>query len=277
MPQITAPDGTRLFYTDEGDGVPILCLSGLTRTGRDFDYAMPALAGCRVIRMDYRGRGRSDWADYKSYTLVQEGADALQLMDHLGLAQTAILGTSRGGLIAMGLAVAAKERLLGVCLNDIGPELDPKGLDVIMGYIGRNPAYATHAKMAAEMPGIMVGFDNVPEERWRQEVETHYQETPRGLQITYDPKLRDAVIEAGAVAAPDLWPFFDALAEIPTAVIRGANSNLLTPTTLVEMRRRRPDLISAEVPDRGHIPFLDEPEAVGALAKWTAHLRDDRT
>lgn len=272
MPQITAPDGTRIFFTDEGKGTPILCLSGLTRTGRDFDYALPALAGYRVIRMDYRGRGRSDWADYKSYTPMQEGADALQLLDHLGIEKAAILGTSRGGLIAMGLALGARDRLLGVCLNDIGPELDPKGLDVIMGYLGRNPAYANHAEMAAEMPKIMAGFDSVPDNRWLEEVRKQYQETPRGLQITYDPKLRDAVIEAGAIEAPDLWPFFDALAGLPTAVIRGENSDLLSASTLAEMHRRRPDLIWADVPDRAHIPFLDEPEAVEVLTRWTSAL-----
>lgn len=272
MPKITAPDGARLFYSDEGDGVPILCLSGLTRTGRDFDYAMPALAGHRVIRMDYRGRGRSDWADYKSYSLMQEGSDALQLLDHLELEKAAILGTSRGGLIAMGLALAAKDRLLGVCLNDIGPELDPKGLDVIMGYIGRNPAFATHKEMAAQMPELMVGFKNVPASRWLEEVQKHYDETPRGLQITYDPKLRDAVIEAGAVAAPDLWPFFDALAGLPTAVVRGNNSDLLSADTLAEMRRRRPDLIWANVPDRAHIPYLDEPEAAEVITRWVSAL-----
>lgn len=272
MPQITAPDGTRLHYTDDGTGLPLLCLSGLTRTARDFDYAMPHLAGARVIRMDYRGRGQSDWADHKSYTLMQEGTDALQLLDHLGIERAAILGTSRGGLIALGLALAAKERLLGVCLNDIGPELDPKGLDVIMGYLGRNPAYRTHAEMAADMPKLMTGFANVPDARWLEEVRKHYTETPRGLQITYDPRLRDAVEEAGATAAPDLWPFFDAFDSLPVAVIRGANSDLLSPETVAEMARRRPDMITAEVPDRAHIPFLDEPEAVAALRAFLTAL-----
>ncbi|MDD9717603.1 alpha/beta hydrolase [Dinoroseobacter sp. PD6] len=270
MPQITAPDGTRLHYTDEGAGIPLLCLSGLTRTTRDFDYALPHLTGARVIRMDYRGRGQSDWADHRSYTLQQEAADALQLLDHLGLDRAAILGTSRGGLIAMGLGLGARERLLGVCLNDIGPELDPKGLEVIMGYLGRNPAYATHAEMAAAMPGLMTGFANVPASRWLEEVQKHYTETPRGLQITYDPKLRDAVEEAGATAAPDLWPFFEALAGLPVAVIRGANSDLLSAATVVEMARRHPGLIAAEVPDRAHIPFLDEPESVAALRAFLA-------
>lgn len=265
MPHITAPDGARLYYSDEGKGVPLLCLSGLTRTTRDFDYALPFLTGCRVIRMDYRGRGQSDWADHRSYTIPQEGADALQLLDHLEISKAAILGTSRGGLIAMGLAAAAKDRLLGVCLNDIGPELDPKGLDVIKGYVGKNPPHKTHAEMAAAMADLMRGFENVPASRWLEEAQKHYTETERGLQITYDPKLLDALLEAGATEAPDLWPFFDALEGLPVAVIRGANSDLLSTETVAEMARRRPDMIAAEVPGRAHIPYLDEPESVAAL------------
>ncbi|WP_424976064.1 alpha/beta fold hydrolase [Dinoroseobacter sp. S124A] len=272
MPQITAPDGTRLFYSDEGTGVPLLCLSGLTRTTRDFDYAMPHLTGCRVIRMDYRGRGQSDWADHASYTLQQEGTDALQLLDHLGIDKAAILGTSRGGLIAMGLAAVVKDRLLGVCLNDIGPELDPKGIDVIKGYLGHNPSFKTHAEMAAELPKLMRGFANVPASRWMEEVTKHYTETERGLQITYDPKLRDAVLESGATPAPDLWPFFDAFEGLPLAIIRGANSDLLSAETVAEMTRRRPDMIVAEVPDRAHIPYLDEPESIAALRAFISAL-----
>jgi pimeloyl-ACP methyl ester carboxylesterase len=226
---------------------------------------MPHLSGARVIRMDYRGRGQSDWADHRSYTVPQEGADAIQLLDHLGIAKAAILGTSRGGLIAMGLAAAVPDRLLGVCLNDIGPVIDPKGLDVIKGYVGKNPAYKTHADMAAAMPGLMRGFNNVPASRWLDEVRKHYTETDRGLQITYDPKLLDALLDAGATPAPDLWPFFDALQGRPVAVIRGANSDLLSRETVAEMARRRPDMIVAEVPDRAHIPYLDEPESVAAL------------
>ena len=157
MPFVTAPDGTRLFYKDEGEGQPILCLSGLSRNTEDFSYAMPALDGYRVIRMDYRGRGQSDWADYRSYTIAQEAQDALLLLDHLGLREVGLIGTSRGGLIAMGLGLAARDRLRGVCLVDIGPELASSGLDVIKTYIGKNPAYQTHAEMAAAMPARMKG------------------------------------------------------------------------------------------------------------------------
>lgn len=269
MPRFTTSDGLSLHYTDEGAGLPVICLAGLTRTGSDFDYVAPLLSDVRLIRLDYRGRGQSDWADdYLTYAIPIEGRDCVELMNHLGLERAAILGTSRGGLIAMGLAATVKTRLIGVALNDIGPELDPRGLEVIKDYIGRNPPQKTHAEAAAIRETHMPGFVNVPEGRWLEEVRKQFREAPDGLQIRYDPKLRDAVLEAGAQPAPDLWPLFDAFEGLPLCAIRGANSDLLSAETLTEMQRRRPDMITAVVPDRAHIPFLDEPEAVDALRRW---------
>ena len=269
MPRFTTSDGLSLHYTDQGTGLPIICLAGLTRNGADFDYVAPFLSDVRMIRLDYRGRGQSQWADdYLTYTIPLEGRDCVELMNHLELERAAILGTSRGGLIAMGLAATVKDRLIGAALNDIGPELDPRGLEVIKNYIGRNPAQKTHAEAAAIRGAQMTGFANVPDSRWKEEVQKLFTETPDGLQITYDPKLRDAVLEAGAQPAPDLWPFFDAFDGLPLCAIRGANSDLLSADTLAEMQRHRPDMIAAVVPDRAHIPFLDEPEAVAALRAW---------
>ena len=272
MPDFHAPDGTRLHYTDEGAGKPVLALSGLTRNGTDFDYVAPHLDGVRLIRMDYRGRGKSDWSGAETYTIPTEAGDAIALLDHLHLPAAAVLGTSRGGLIAMVLAATAKARLTGVCLVDIGPELDPRGLDVIKDYIGRNPVEKSPDEAVAMRARLLTGFDGVPESRWREEVVKHYRETPDGLQINYDPALRDAVLAASAQPTPDLWPLFDAMAGLPLATIRGANSDLLTRETLAEMQRRRPDMIVAEVPDRGHVPFLDEPEALDAIHRWLEML-----
>ncbi|MDW4498693.1 alpha/beta hydrolase [Sulfitobacter sp. D35] len=274
MAHFTTSDGLRLHYTDEGAGLPILCLSGLTRTTRDFDYVTPHLAGCRLIKLDYRGRGQSDWAEEaSSYVLPVECRDVLELLDHLGLDAVAVLGTSRGGLNAMGLAMGAKDRLRGVCLNDVGPVIDRKGLEFIKGYLGRNPAARTHEEAAAALACTMTGFVDVPMARWIEEVEKLYTAGPDGLQITYDPKLREAVLDQDAQAVPDLWPYFDALDGLPLACIRGANSDLLSPETFAEMQRRRPDMIAAEVPGRGHIPFLDEPEAVAALHQWIGKMQ----
>ena len=264
----TTSDGTRIAYRDEGAGLPVLCLPGLTRTMADFDYMLPHLPPCRVIRMDYRGRGDSQWTGAATYTVPQEGRDALELLDHLGVAQVALIGTSRGGLIGMLLAALARNRLLGLLLNDVGPVIHRPGLERIFDYVGRNPAARTHAELAARLPGVMQGFANVPPERWLREAEIHYTATQEGLRITYDPALREAFLAAFEGPEVDLWPLFDATAGLPLALIRGANSDLLSQDTTDEMRRRRPDMIFAQVPDRAHIPFLDEPESVAAIAAF---------
>ena len=266
MPQFfTTSDGTRLAYVDQGAGLPLLCLPGLTRTMADFDYLIPHLPPLRLIRMDYRGRGASQWTGAASYTVPQEGKDALELLDHLGLAKAAILGTSRGGLIGLLLAAVAHDRLLGLCLNDVGPEIHRPGLERIFDYVGRNPAAKTHADLAARLPRTMPGFAHVPDSRWLDEAVKHYTQTPDGLQITYDPALRDAFLAAFEGPPVDLWPLWDATTGLPVALIRGANSDLLSQPCTDEMRRRRPDMIFASVPDRAHIPFLDEPESLAAL------------
>lgn len=275
----TAADGTRLYYTDEGAGLPILCLAGLTRNTADFDHVAPHLLAngtVRLIRMDYRGRGQSDWADPATYTIPQEAADAIALLDHLGIERAAILGTSRGGVIAMVLAAMAKDRLLGVALNDIGPNIEAAGLSVIKDYIGRNPAQNTHAEAAAFRAKAWSHFKGVPLSRWLAEVQSHYTETPAdeggGLVIKYDPKLADTVLAAATNLAPDLWPVFEAMAGLPLAMLRGDASDLLGASTFEDMRNRRPDAHAATVLGRGHVPFLDEPESLAVLQDWILSL-----
>ena len=262
----TAPDGARLAFRDQGAGLPLLCLAGLTRTMADFDYLMPHLPpDIRVIRMDARGRGESQWTGAATYTVPQEAADAVALLDHLGVERAAILGTSRGGLIGMLLCATAKQRLLGLCLNDVGPVIDRAGLVRIFDYVGRNPAAKTVDQLAASLSKVMTGFANVPDSRWREEAEKHYVYTYSGARITYDPDLRDAFLGAFDGPPVDLWPLWEATAGLPVALIRGANSDLLSRETVDEMRRRRPDLIFADVPDRAHIPFLDEAESLSVI------------
>lgn len=266
----TADDGARIAYDDSGEGTPLLCLSGLTRTMGDFAYMMPHLPPARVIRMDYRGRGASDFTGPDTYNVPREAKDAVQLLDHLGIEKAAILGTSRGGILGMFLAATAKNRLLGVCLNDVGPVVERGAMDRIMIYLGRDPGAKTHEQMAAALPSSMPEFQDVPESRWLEEARLHYRADADGLHITYDPALRKAVEATLAQPDPDLWPLFDATSGLPLALIRGANSDLLSPATTAEMRRRRPDMIFAEVPGRGHIPFLDEPQSVGVLHDFLA-------
>jgi pimeloyl-ACP methyl ester carboxylesterase len=268
MSYAIAADGARLFYSDEGEGLPVLALAGLTRNGGDFDHVAPHLRDVRLVRLDARGRGRSDWTGPATYTVPQEAADVVTLLDHLRLYKVAILGTSRGGLVAMGLAATAKDRLIGVALNDVGPVIEAKGLGVIAGYLGRRPAQPTWEEAARARAKLWTHFQNVPHERWLHEVRNHYDETPHGLLLRYDPRLREAFLPDEGAPLPDLWPFFDLLDGLPLAVIRGETSDILSRETFGGMRRRRPDMIAAEVPGRGHVPFLDEPESLAALNAW---------
>ena len=264
----TADDGARLAYSDEGEGLPVLCLAGLTRNMGDFDYVAPHLSGVRLIRMDYRGRAQSDWTGAATYTVPQEGKDALALLDHLGIDRAAVLGTSRGGLIGMLLAAVAHDRLLGLCLNDVGPVIEKGGLQRIFDYVGRNPSARTYEALAERLPMAMTGFAEVPEGRWLADAQRRYEETPDGLSVRYDPALRDAFLAAFEGDTPDLWPLWDATAGLPVALIRGANSDLLSKGVAAEMVRRRPDTIFAEVPGRAHVPWLDEPESLAAINAW---------
>ena len=266
-----AEDGARLAYRDAGAGLPLLCLPGLTRSMADFDYLIPHLPPVRLIRMDYRGRGESDWTGAATYTVAQEAKDALALLDHLGVAKAAILGTSRGGLIGMVLGATARDRVLGLCLNDVGPEIAREGLARIFDYVGRNPAGKT-VEGYAERLSRSPGFDGVPPSRWLEEARKLVVETPEGLRIPYDPALRESFLAAFDGPPVDLWPLFDALAGLPLALIRGANSDLLTAETVQKMRARRPDMGFAEVPGRAHIPFLDEPEAVALIRDFLKGL-----
>lgn len=268
MARFVTSDGLALHYEDSGGGAPVLCLAGLTRNSADFQFLLAHLAGHRVIRPDYRGRGRSDHApDPMRYTIAREAQDAIELLDHLGLARVALIGTSRGGLIAMALAAAAPERLAGAVLNDIGPEVAEAGIKRIMDYVGREPDQPDLDAAARALAHVHArDFPGVPLARWRAQAEAMFFEKPGGgLGLRYDARLREALTGQAGTGAADLWALFDALAGLPLASIRGANSDLFSAETQARMRARHPGMIVALVPDRGHVPFLDEAEALAAI------------
>lgn len=269
MNHFLADDGVRLAYADDGDGLPLLALGGLTRDSRDFDYLERRLPrGVRLIRLDSRGRGQSAWSGPATYTVPRESQDVVNLIDHLALDRVAILGTSRGGLLGMVLATTHHQRLLGLCLNDVGPVLERAGLQRIATYVGLPPAVNTLEEIADRMPLVMPGFHHVPPMRWVEETVRHYEQLDGRVGLTYDPDLRIALAAAMSAPNTDAWPLFDACAGLPLALLRGANSDVLSPETAQAMRARRPDLCFAEVPDRGHAPFLDEPVAVICIRTW---------
>ncbi len=270
MPFFTTSDNRRIYYEDNGTGAPVLCLAGLTRNGRDFSFLAPHISDYRMITMDYRGRGRSDHdPDHTNYNIQREALDAIELLDHLALNRVVILGTSRGGLIAMALAISHRHRLAGVILNDVGPVIEPAGIAKIMEYVGKPPVSRTLDQAARQLKQAMdPHFPGVPLSIWQRQAEFQYEDQGGHLSLRYDPALRTALIEqAAAGVVPDLWPLFEALRDLPVGVIRGANSDILGRETLAQMQTRHPGLSVAEVPDRGHVPFLDEPTSLTVIRK----------
>ena len=265
-------DDIDIAFDDQGRGPVLLCLTGLTRNREDFDTVQGLSRRVRLIRMDYRGRGASDHADWRTYTVAREAQDAIELLDHLEIPQAAILGTSRGGLIAMLLAHTHRDRLAGVLLNDIGPVIEPAGLEAIKGYIGIRPPYADYDEAAEALRQTHADtFPDVGLAQWVVFARRIFRQTRDGLDLRYDPALREAVL-ADAAPAPDLWPLFESLAGLPVAVLRGENSNLLSAETVAEMTRRHPGLISTTVRRRGHVPFLDEAESVSLIDAFLTRI-----
>lgn len=270
MAYFTTSDGLKLYFEDNGTGQPLLCLAGLTRNARDFDFVAPHLTGHRMIVMDYRGRGQSEFdPNHANYNVLREGQDAIELMAHLGLNKVTILGTSRGGLIAMTLAAMQRDKVAGIILNDIGPEVSTDGIARIMAYVGNAPVVTTLDDAATALEAMMgADFPGVPREVWYQFAKAQHVQGENGLALSYDPALKDALIEqAAAGPLPDLWPMFGMLAGLSLGVIRGGNSDILTDETLAKMHETHADMISATIPDRGHAPFLNESGSLDIITR----------
>jgi pimeloyl-ACP methyl ester carboxylesterase len=253
----------------------ILCLPGLTRNSRDFETVLPWLAAeRRVVCTDFRGRGKSQYADDpQTYRADVEAADTLALLDHLKLARVAIIGTSRGGIVAMILAAMAKPRLTGVLLNDIGPVLEPAGLLRIRSYLGKAPPFTDWDDAVAAVKRTNPGVVGLSDADWLAFARRVFRDDNGRPAPDYDAKLAttfptEEQITSGKLEP--LWPLFDNLAGLPVSVLRGENSDLLNARTVEEMAARHAGLDATTVPGRAHVPFLDEPESRVAIERWLA-------
>lgn len=277
---VSAPDGLRLYVRCHGPrsarGFPVVCLPGLTRTSEDFRELAEALARAgqfRVLTMDYRGRGRSDYdPDPSHYTFAVELADVIGVMTAQAVMPAVIVGTSRGGLLAMLMAAARPTMLAGVVLNDIGPVIEAKGLMRIKTQVGNTPAPATFEEGADILQRMFVTqFPKLTSAQWLAFAHRSWREENGRLVQTYDPNLARSLADVDLERPlPSLWKEFDALARVPLMVVRGANSDLLSPDTVVAMRARRPDLEFMEIPDQGHTPLLSDMEAVNRIVAFVA-------
>ncbi|HEX7719909.1 MAG TPA: alpha/beta hydrolase [Woeseiaceae bacterium] len=271
-------DGLRLFYRDyapEHPGATVLCLPGLTRNSRDFDDLAAHLSATRrVLTPDLRGRGHSahdpDWRNYHPATYT---GDIWKLLDSLDVDNVIIIGTSLGGIIAMGMAMQKPTRIRGVVMNDVGPEIAPEGLQRIQKYTGLLPPVGSWEEAIAQTREIYgTWLPGLTEDGWRKMAWRAYRENNDGVpQLDIDPNIGRAIREAGAPGG-DLWAAFDALQDIPTLVLRGELSDILSADTLTRMQERKPDLVAVTVSNRGHVPLLNEPECIAAIDRFLGGL-----
>jgi len=281
----TARDGLRLYarhYPTPGSSRrPLVCLAGLTRNSKDFHDLASALSNPRghrrdVYCLDYRGRGRSAYdPDWKNYTIMNEMLDVLDFMTVAGLHDAAILGTSRGGLIAMAMATFRPTAIGAVILNDIGPVIESTGLARIIAYVGRIPLPTTWEEAAQTVKGMnRHQFTAIPDEQWPEIARQLFNEDHDNPVYGYDRALSKAIsVMDGPI--PDLWPQFKALGRVPLLTLRGENSDLLSEQTVMKMRTRHPNIETVTVRGQGHAPFLKDAPSITAIGNFL--IRGDST
>lgn len=268
---VSASDGLRLYARETGpragSALPVVCLPGLARTSADFDELVAVLAGDeirprRVLAIDYRGRGRSDWdPDWRRYDVRVELDDVLQVLTAAGIEEAVFVGTSRGGIITMGLGASRPALVRGAVLNDIGPVIDSKGLVRIRAYVGKLPAPRSFAEAAETMKRITdAQFPAFTDEDWDMMARTTWRDEGGRLVLAYDPQLMRTLETVDPDAKiPPLWHLFEPLKRVPVLVLRGENSDILSAETLTAMQAAHPGLQAATVPGQGHAPLLRGP------------------
>jgi pimeloyl-ACP methyl ester carboxylesterase len=274
-------DGLRLYYRDYENAaaarIPVLCLHGLTRNSRDFEELAAYLARTRrVIVPDMRGRGQSSPdPNYKNYQIPTYTGDVLAILAEANIQKVIVIGTSMGGVMAMALAAEMPGLLAGVVLNDIGPEIDPRGMSRIAGYVGRLAPVQNWAEAARQMQTLnQAAFPDYGPNDWMAFARRSYRENHEGRPVLdYDPRIGDAVRENNASAAPaNLWPLFTLLKNTPVLTIQGETSDILSRDTLSKMHEVHSGMTSAIMPGRGHSPSLSETESRAALKAFLENL-----
>jgi pimeloyl-ACP methyl ester carboxylesterase len=275
----TSADGLRLYYRDyaarTSGRLPVLCLPGLTRNSRDFEHvALRVQRERRVLAVDLRGRGKSqhdpNWANYHPGTYL---ADLGLLLADADVDRCIYFGTSLGGILSILSAVVRPQSVAAVILNDIGPEVDPAGLARIAAYAGRQPtARSWDEAVAIVRSTYEVALPGLTDEQWADYTRRSYTDVDGVPRLDVDLNIGEAVRQAPAAAAPNMWAMFAALKSVPVLALRGATSDILSRATFDRMQAEKPDLVRVEVPNRGHVPLLDEPEAVAAIDAFLARL-----
>jgi pimeloyl-ACP methyl ester carboxylesterase len=270
-------DGLRLHYRDypgTSEHPPLLCLPGLTRNARDFaDLADRYSPRFRVIALDFRGRAASDYDPLPArYNPLTYAGDVVELLDHLGLGEAIFVGTSLGGLVTMVVAATAPQRIAAAIINDVGPDVDPAGIERILSYVGKDIRFKSWDDAADTIAANNGGkFDRFTHADWVAMAKRNCREEDGEIRFDYDPAIAEPFKSAGAAPQIDLWPLFTALGLKPLLVLRGERSDLLTARTAEKMQAVAHDMKLAVVPGVGHAPELNEPEALAAIDEFLAN------
>ncbi|WP_161993448.1 alpha/beta fold hydrolase [Muricoccus nepalensis] len=270
--RVRARDGlglSALEWPGDEERTPLLLLTGICRTAWDYEGLAARHAGKRrVVALEYMGHGDSDRApEVSRYRPERAVGDVLDACAALHVSRAAVVGTSFGGLMAMFLSVLRPTLLRGVVLNDIGPRIDPRGLQAVGGFAGHDPGAETIDEAVAYLRTIMPLIPLPDEDAWRHFAGLTYKRGEDGrLHPRWDTRIQQAM-EAGG-GALDLGPVFRGLRPFPAMLVWGEASEFLAAETVRAMVRDKPDLELVSLPGAGHAPTLTEPEIAGPLDRF---------
>ncbi len=271
----TSQDGLKLYYRhyDNGDkSLPtLLMMSGIARTSADFEIlALKYKDRFNIICPDYRGRGNSEWAkDWKTYNPVQYAQDIQHLLVASQTKKIALIGTSLGGVVSLILSVLIPHQISGIILNDIGAEIEFKDMGKLVAYIEKNPIFSSweETEAYAKETYAFMRMDRDPRV-WEQFLKGTYRENKDGnIRTSWDPKIAMPIKKVNG-SIGDLWIPYKAIHKIPTLLLRGEFSNLLSPETVAKMKKLKPNLEAITIPGAGHPPSLNEPESLIAIENF---------
>ncbi len=252
--------------------IPFFCIHGLTRNHKDFEPIFDELlkTGRKIYAIDVRGRGLSDYdTNPINYNPLIYVNDVLNILQKLEIPKAIFVGTSMGGIISMILGAIAKEKVAAIILNDVGPEVCEKGIERIKNYVGDNKPSKNWQEASEKVKNIAAEAypDKINDENfWLEFSKRTQKQTNDGIVFDYDANIKQNVQASDKNApAPNLWPQFEALQNIPIGVIQGAISDILTDDIVDKMKSIHHEIMHVKIPNTGHAPILDEKLALDCI------------
>jgi len=262
----------RVVYYEWGDpdnARVVVCVHGVGRNGRDFDVLGETLATThRVLAIDMPGRGESDWlADPNDYTFPTYLTTLVALIARSGATAVDWVGTSMGGLLGIVVAAQPKSPVTRLVVNDVGPVIEPGALERIRSYLGLAPTFATYGEIEQYIRTVSAPFGRLTDAQWEHITRPNVRQGDDGRwRLAYDPGI-GVPFRASPKPPPDLWGVWD-LIRCPVLVLRGAQSDLLSPATAAQMAARGPRPALVEFADVGHAPMLLSSEQIDPVARF---------